>query len=107
MDSRHMIEEQTIRLLDLLRPAISDLSPIFYLAALLGIVNCSVFYLFGFGRGFKLFIPYLVLAAAAAVGGAVVGTQLPETGPLIGDVSIAAASISTWTVLLIARSLRL
>lgn len=102
-----MIEEQTIRFLDLLRPFISDLSPVIYLAVLLGIVNCAAFYLVGLGRGFRLFVPYLLLASAAAVGGAIVGEQLPDSGPLIGDVSIVAASASTWVVLLIARSLHL
>ena len=102
-----MIEEQTARFLDLLRPQMVNLPPSVYLAVLLGVINCSAFYLLGIGRGFRLFLPYLILGAAAAVAGALVGEQLPETGPLMGNVSVAAASVSTWTVLLIARSMRL
>jgi hypothetical protein len=77
------------------------------MAVLLGIVNCAAFHLLGLGRGFKLFVPHLILAAAAAVGGAIVGEQLPDAGPLMGDVSVAASSASTWAILLIARSLHL
>lgn len=100
-----MIEEQTARLLDLARPALAGVSPTVYVAALLGLINSALFYV-GLGRGLRLYIPYLVLGAAGAVGGAMVGRQLPETGPMIGDVSIVIASAATWIVLLIARSMR-
>ncbi len=102
-----MLEEQTARFLDLLRPAISLLPPTAYVGVLLGVINCAVFYLTGLGRGFRLFVPYLILGAAGAVAGAMVGRQLPETGPLLGDVSVVATCVSTWTILLIARSMRL
>jgi hypothetical protein len=100
------IDEQTLRLLDALQPVIAVVPPPVYFAVLLGIINSCVFYIV-FGRGFKLFVPYVVLGSAAAVLGITVGKQLPETGPLMGDASIVAACISTWTILFIARSMHL
>lgn len=101
-----MIEEYTVQFLDILRPALAAVPPPVYLGVLLGMVNSCVFYLL-MGRGFRLFLPYLFLGSAAAGGAALVSGQLPETGPLLGDVSIVAVSILTWTILLIARSMRL
>ncbi len=101
-----MIEEYTVRLLDTLRPVISSMAPATYVSVLLGVINACAFYLV-ISRRFRFFIPCLVLGALAAVGGTTVGSHLPETGPLIGEVSVVAASLSTWTILLIARSIRL
>lgn len=100
-----MIEEQTARILDMARPALIAVPPTVYLAVLLGLINSAVFYL-GLGRGPRLFAPYLILGAAGAVAGAMIGKQLPEAGPMIGDVSIIATSVAAWVVLLIARSMR-
>jgi hypothetical protein len=101
-----VIEEQTVHLLDALRPIFALITPAVYVATLLGMINSCVFYLF-LGRGLRLFLPYLAIGSAAAVLGMTVGRQLPESGPSIGDVSVVAASISAWTILFIARALHL
>ena len=76
-----------------------------FVGGLLGIANSCVFFLL-FGRGFRLFIPFLLLGTAAAIGGVVVAKQLPESGPMLGEVNILIASVATWLILFIARSLR-
>jgi hypothetical protein len=55
----------------------------------------------------KLFIPFVMIGAAAAVIGVTVSRQLPESGPTIGEVDLVAASVATWVALLIARAFRL
>ncbi len=102
-----MIEEYTVRFLNAVVPALSEVPPSYYLGALIGIINTCLFYLAGFGRGFKLFVPFLAIGAAAAIVGLTVGRQLPESGPQLGEVSIPATTLSTWTILFVARSLRL
>ncbi len=99
-----MIEEQTARLLDMARPVLIALPPAVFVAVLLGLMNSAVFYV-GLGRGLRLFVPYLILGAAGAAGGAMIGRQLPEGGPMIGDVSVVSTSVAAWVVLLIARSM--
>ncbi len=101
-----MIEEYTVRLLNTLMPFISRVPPPFYVGALLGIINTCLFYL-RFGRGLKLFFPYLTLGAAAALVGLTVGKQMPASGPMLGDVNVAITTVSTWGFLFVARSLRL
>lgn len=102
----NVIEEQTVRLLDFLLPTISLLSPPAFLGILIGLICGSAFYLI-FGRGLGLFLPYLVLAVAGALVGVAVGTQIPEVGPMLGEVSVVAALASSWSFLFIARSMRL
>ncbi len=101
-----MIEEYTLRLLNTLSPAMSRVPPSYYVGALVGIINCCLFYL-RFGRGFKLFIPYLALGAAGAIVGLTVGKQLPDSGPMLGEVNIVVTSLAVWICLFVARSLRL
>ena len=101
-----MIEEQTARFLNTLQPLLVFVSPPIYLATLIGIVNSSVFYI-GFGRGLARFVPYLILGSGAAILGLMVGKQLPNAGPQLGDVSVIAVSVCTWSILFIARGLRL
>lgn|GEM_PF-1541291 len=101
-----MIEDFTLRLLNSLTPAISKVPPPYYVGALLGIINSCLFYL-RFGRGFRLFLPYVVLGAAAALVGLTVGRQLPDSGPMIGEVNVVVTSLATWVCLFVARSLRL
>lgn len=101
-----MVEEYTLRLLNTLTPYISRVPPPYYVGTLLGIINTCLFYL-RFGRGFKLFIPYLVLGAGAALVGLTVGRALPDSGPMLGEVNLVATTIATWAFLFIARSLRL
>jgi hypothetical protein len=101
-----MIEDYTLRFLNSLTPFISRVPPPYYVGTLLGIINTCIFYL-RFGKGVKLFIPYLALGAGAALVGLTVGTQLPDSGPMLGDVNVAATSFATWAFLFIARSLRL
>lgn len=101
-----MIEEQTARFLDALHPILAIVPPPVYTAILIGIINSCLFYI-GFGRGLARFVPYLILGSAGAILGLTLGKQLPNTGPMIGDVSVAAVCISTWTILFIARGMRL
>lgn len=101
-----MIEEYTLRLLNALAPVTTGVPPPFYVGTLLGIINTCLFYL-RFGRGLKLFLPYLALGAAAALVGLTVGRQLPDPGPMLGDVNVVATTVATWTFLFVARSLRL
>ncbi|MGE5618136.1 MAG: hypothetical protein ACM3US_02635 [Sphingomonadaceae bacterium] len=101
-----MIEEQTLRFLNTLTPIISKVPPPYYVGALLGIVNTCLFYL-RFGRGLKLFLPYLVLGSGAALMGLTVGAHLPGSGPMLGDVNVVATTLATWVILFVARSLRL
>ncbi len=101
-----MIEEQTTRFLGAIQPLLVTVPPTTYIATLIGIINTALFYI-GFGRGARMFVPYLLIGSIAAVIGVTVGRQLPETGPLIGDASVAAGTVFTWTILFIARSLRL
>lgn len=101
-----MVEEYTVRLLNALEPTVSRVPPPMYVGTLLGIVNTCLFY-FRFGRGLRLFPPYLVLGSAAAIIGVTAGMQLPDSGPMLGDVNVAATIASTWLVLFVARSLRL
>ncbi len=101
-----MVEEYTLRLLNTLTPILSKVPPPYYVGTLVGIINTCVFYL-RFGRGMKLFLPYLALGAAGALVGLTVGTQLPHSGPMLGEVNVAATSVATWGFLFIARSLRL
>ncbi len=101
-----MVQEQTAHFLNMLQPLLATVPPPFYLAALIGLVNGCVFYI-GFGRGLVRFAPYLLLGLVGAMVGLVVGQQLPNTGPLLGDVSIVAVSIGTWSILFIARGMRL
>ncbi len=101
-----MVEEYTLRLLNSLTPVLSRVPPPYYVGTLVGIINTCLFYL-RFGRGLKLFLPYLVLGAGAALVGLTVGKQLPNSGPMLGEVSIVATTFATWAFLFIARSLRL
>ncbi len=101
-----VIEQYTAHLLNALEPTISRVPPPYYVGTLLGVVNTCLFYL-GFGRGFKLFLPYLALGVAGALMGLTAGTQLPDSGPMLGEVNVVATVASTWTILFIARSLRL
>ncbi len=101
-----MIEDQTIRLLNSLSPFISKVPPPYYVGTLVGVINTCLFYL-RFGRGLKLFLPYLAIGAAAALVGLTVGKQLPDSGPMLGDVNLVATTVATWTFLFVARSLRL
>ncbi|HEX2924391.1 MAG TPA: hypothetical protein VHS06_11980 [Chloroflexota bacterium] len=101
-----MIEEYTLRLLNTLTPAISRVPPPYYVGTLLGIINCCVFYL-RFGRGLKLFLPYLIIGAAGALVGLTVGRQLPDSGPMLGEVNVIVTSLAAWICLFVARSLRL
>ncbi|MCL4535142.1 MAG: hypothetical protein M1370_08305 [Bacteroidetes bacterium] len=101
-----MVEEYTLRLLNNLAPVFSRVPPPYYVGTLLGIINTCLFYL-RFGKGLKLFLPYLALGAGAALVGLTVGRQLPDSGPMLGEVNVAATTIATWALLFIARSLRL
>ena len=101
-----MIEQYTVQFLNALEPTISRVPPPFYVGTLLGIINTCLFYL-GFGRGLRLFSPYLALGAAGALVGLTVGRQLPDSGPTLGEVNVVATVAATWTILFIARSLRL
>ena len=103
---REMVEEYTVRLLNALEPTVSRVPPPMYVGTLLGIVNTCLFYL-RFGRGLRLFLPYLALGSGAAVVGVTAGTQLPESGLMLGDVNVMPTIVSTWLVLFVARSLRL
>ena len=103
----NVIEEHTVRFLNVLVPGLSGVPPSYYVGALAGIINTCLFYLAGFGRGFKLFVPFLAVGTAGAIVGLTVGRQLPETGPQLGEVSVLATTVSTWTILFVARSLRL
>ena len=100
------MEEYTVRFLNAFSPLLSRVPAPYYIGALLGIINSCLFYL-GFGRGFRRFVPYLAVGAAGALLGVTIGRQLPDTGPLIGDVNVIAACASCWAVLFVARSLRL
>ncbi|MHB0868367.1 MAG: hypothetical protein ACYC66_14385 [Chloroflexota bacterium] len=101
-----MIEEQTIRFLNTLTPIITKVPPPYYVGTLLGVINTCLFYL-RFGRGLRFFLPYLGLGSAAALVGLTIGRQLPDSGPMLGDVNVAATTVATWAFLFIARSLRL
>lgn len=103
---QNVVEQYTVLLLNALQPTLVGVPPIYYLGALIGIINGCVFYL-RFGRGLKRFLPYLGLGAAGAIAGITVGEQMPETGLMLGDVNMAAASFGTWIILFIARSIRL
>ncbi len=102
----NVMEEHTVRFLNAIMPTVSTASPVVYLGTLVGVINTCLFY-FLFGRGLKLFLPYLILGAAGSVVGLTVGEQLPESGPMLGELHVVAATIATWAVLFIARSLRL
>ena len=52
------MEEYTVRFLNAVSPHLSRVPPPYYVGALLGIINSCLFYL-GFGRSFRLFLPYL------------------------------------------------
>jgi hypothetical protein len=101
-----VIEEYTVRFLKLLEPTLLRVPPAFYVGALLGIVNSTVFYIF-LGRGLKLFIPYLVIGAGGAVLGVLVGMQLPDSGFALGEVNLVSTVVACWAILFVARSLRL
>ena len=101
-----ILEEYTQRLLDLLAPLLYRFPPSHYVAILLGVMNTCIFYL-RFGSGLLLFVPYLVIGSGASMLGVTVGQQMPSSWPTIGDVNVVAATVSTWIVLFIARSLRL
>ena len=100
------MEEYTVRFLNIVSPHLSRVPPPYYVGALLGIINSCLFYL-GFGRGFWRFLPYLIVGAAGALLGVIIGRQIPDTGPMMGDVNVIAACASCWVVLFVARSLRL
>ena len=101
-----MIQELTAQFLNLLQPLLATVSPPVYLAVLIGLVNSCVFYI-GFGRGLARFVPYLVIGSAGAILGLAAGEQLPNTGPLLGEVSVVAVSVCAWSILFIARGMRL
>lgn len=101
-----MVEEYTIRFLTFIEPSINKLPPSYYVGGLLGVINTSLFYL-RFGHGLLLFLPYLVVGAAASIVGLTIGKQLPASGPFIGEINVAATVITTWFALFVARSLRL
>ena len=101
-----MIDEYTVRFLNAIAPVLSGVSPSLYVGSLLGIINTCVFYLF-LGRGLKLFPAFLAVGIAGALVGVAVGGQVSAWGPLLGEVHLVAASLSTWAFLFVARSLRL
>jgi LysM repeat protein len=99
-------ERYTEQFLRWIEPLISGASPFVFVGALVGVVNSCLFYLV-LGRSLALFIPFMLIGAAAAVVGVTVSRQLPESGPMIGEVDLVVASVATWLTLLIARSFRL
>jgi len=101
-----MVEEYTIRLLDSMAPLLTRVPPAYYVGTLVGVINTCIFYV-RFGRGLLLFLPYLLVGTAAAIVGLTVGRQLHDVGPFVGEVNVAATTISTWCCLFVARSLRL
>jgi LysM repeat protein len=100
------LERYTERFLRWMGPLLQGSPPFAFVGALVGMVNSSLFYLV-LGRSLRLFVPFLFLGTAAAVIGVTVSRQLPQSGTVIGEVDLVAASVATWIILLIARSFRL
>jgi hypothetical protein len=97
-----------VRAIDLLLPLIRQAPPWLVLAALVGLTSAAAFYVIA-GRGFRSLPTYLVLGLAIAPLCQVASSGLPSLpAPLmIGEVHLAFVALGTWSLLTIARLLRL
>ena len=102
------MEIPELRTIELLLPLLRQLPPWTVLAALVGLTSAAAFYVVA-GRGFRSLPTYLVLGLLVAPLCQVVSAELPLLpAPLmIGEVHLAFVAVGTWSLLTIARLLRL
>lgn len=102
------MEIPELHLIDLLLPLIAQSPPWVVLSTLAGLIAAATFYVIA-GRGFRSLPIYLLLGLLAAPACQLAGATLPVLPPplMIGEVHLAGVAVGVWSLLTIARLLRL